>query len=185
MISKKQLRQEISEKRRALDSRWVEEANAEIIDRFQSLEVFQSSGIVALYKAIGGEVSLEPLFSNCWERGQRTCIPVFNEATRLYEMAEIEKSTPFRRGHYGIEEPMAPRLLNMEQIDLIAVPGVGFDAAGNRLGRGGGYYDRILAELSGISVGIAFNFQIYPAIPHEMHDKPVDFVVTETKFLKA
>ncbi|MEI6892760.1 MAG: 5-formyltetrahydrofolate cyclo-ligase [Pontiella sp.] len=185
MIRKDQLRREIGEKRDALTETWQQAASLGIIERFQALEIFHSAHIIALYKAIGGEVSLEPLFSECWKRGKRTCIPVFNNDTRLYEMAEIEKSTLFQRGHYGILEPLQPTMLNVAKIDLIAVPGVGFDAAGNRLGRGGGYYDRILAELCGVSVGIAFDFQIFSEIPYELHDQPVNFIVTESKHLKA
>ena len=185
MTPKDQLRSEIGKKRRTLDSEWLETASLAIVERFQSLEVFQPSEIIALYKAIAGEVSIEPLFSECWKRGKQTCIPIFNEKTRIYEMAEITESTSFRTGHYGIQEPVAPSLLEITKINLIVVPGVGFDSAGNRLGRGGGYYDRILAELRGISVGVAFDFQIFSDIPCENHDKPVDFVMTETKFLKA
>ena len=185
MILKDQLRIEIEKKRRTLTSNGLKTTSSAVIERFQSLEVFQTSKIIGLYKAIGGEVSVEPLFSECWKLGKRTCIPLFNEETRLYEMAEIEESTPFRIGHYGIQEPIAASLLEIKKIDLMAVPGVAFDFYGNRLGRGGGYYDRILAELCGISIGVAFDFQVFSDIPRENHDKPVDFVITETKFLKA
>ena len=183
MNSKDQIRQEIGSKRKKLEPDWLKTESTHLIHRFQSLKTFQDSKIIALYKAIGGEVSLEPLFSNCWKQGKRTCIPLFNEQSRLYEMAEISATTRFRIGHFGIQEPVEPSLLNISKINLIAVPGVAFDAAGNRLGRGGGYYDRILAELQGISIGIAFNFQILPDIPCETHDKPVNLVVTESKLL--
>ena len=185
MSCKDQLRTKIAKRRRAINTQWLKEASSKVVERFQSLEVFQSSEVIALYKAISGEISLESLFSTCWQQGKRTCIPVFNAKTRLYEMAEIIESTPFHTGHYGIQEPITPSMLKISEIDLIAVPGVGFDAVGNRLGRGGGYYDRILEELCGVSVGVAFDFQILPDIPCEIHDKPVHMVITESKFLKA
>ncbi|MDF7806053.1 5-formyltetrahydrofolate cyclo-ligase [Pontiellaceae bacterium B12219] len=183
--TKQQIRTTIAAKRDALDFQWLEAASAEISARFQTLDAFQSSETIALYKAIGGEVSLEPLFSKAWKLGKRTCIPVFNAKTRLYEMAEITTETEFRTGPYGIQEPVSPALLALSEIDLIAVPGVAFDAAGNRLGRGGGYYDRMLESFDGFSVGVSFDFQLLPEIPIEAHDQPLDAVVTETKMINA
>ena len=183
-MTKQQIRTEISGKRKALDPHWVEHASAAVVGHFQTLEAFQTSEMVALYKAISGEVILEPLFSSCWELGKRTCIPVFNSAQKIYEMAEITAKTRFETGHYGIQEPVKPALVPVERINLMAVPGVAFDRRGNRLGRGGGYYDRLLAGFGGISAAVAFDFQLSSEIPREPHDLPVDFIVTETKIVK-
>lgn len=185
MKSKNEIRSEIGKQRAALDFQWLEKSSEAIISNFQTLDVFQSSEIVALYKAIGGEVNLEPLFEICWKMGKRTAIPVFNAEKRVYEMAEISESTAFLIGNYGIQEPVDPRILQIPELDLIAVPGVGFDAAGNRLGRGGGYYDRILAQFSGSAVGICFEFQCLDSVPVNSHDLPVDFLVMETKSVKV
>ena len=184
-MNKNQVRQLISKKRNALAPEWLEIRSAQLTHRLQSTEAFHSAKIVALYKAIGGEVCLESLFTTCWKRGQRTCIPVFNEQGRYYQMAEITPATPFIIGNYGIQEPQNPDLLNLNEIDLIAVPGVAFDCDGNRLGRGGGYYDRMLSQFKGMSVGITFDFQVLSQIPSEKHDQPVDFVITETNSLNV
>ena len=133
--------------------------------------------------AIGGGVSLQTLFSGCWKLDKRTCIPVFNEETKHYEMAEIIEDTPCRIGHYGIREPLSPAFVAMNEIDLVAVPGVAFDPNGNRLGRGGGYYDRLLEGFCGHATGIAFDFQLLPRVPADAHDQPVGCIVTETKIL--
>lgn len=183
--TKQQLRSLIAAKRKALDGQWQEAASRQLIDRFQRLEVFQTSETIALYKDIGGEVKLDPLFSNCWKLGKRTYIPVFNEKMRVYEMTEVSESTQFRTGHYGIREPLELNLLKLSAIDLIAVPGVGFDSQGNRLGRGGGYYDRMLKGFTGTSVGISFDFQVFSEIPAENHDQRVQAIVTETKYIKV
>ncbi len=182
-MSKERIRKEIEAQRRALDFQWMEAASARIVENLQTLKAFQNSETVALYMAIGGEVELEPLFSPCWKRGNRTCIPIFNAEAKLYEIAEVSAETEYRTGHYGIREPLSPSLLPMAKIDLVAVPGVAFDRQGNRLGRGGGYYDRLLAGFSGVSAAVAFDFQILPHIPCEVHDKPVDALATETKLL--
>jgi 5-formyltetrahydrofolate cyclo-ligase len=183
MKSKQDIRKQIEAKRRALDPQWLDGASARIVENFQTLEIFGSAGIVALYKAIGGEVDLDPLFSACWNANKRTCIPTFNAESKIYEMAEVTVETHYSTGHYGIREPLTPALLPMSKIDLIAVPGVAFDRAGNRLGRGGGYYDRLLDGFSGVAAAVAFDFQILPEVPAEAHDKPVDILVTEIKIV--
>jgi len=182
-MSKEQIRKKIETQRRALDLQWLEAASAQIVENFQALEVFHSSETVALYMAIGGEVELGPLFSKCWKLGKRTCIPLFNAEAKIYEMAEVSAETEYRIGHYGIREPLSPALLPMVEIDLVAVPGVAFDRSGNRLGRGGGYYDRLLEGFSGIAAAVAFDFQILPQIPCETHDEPVEALATETNLL--
>ena len=183
MSTKARLRLEIETRRQALELLWLVTTSAQITENFQVLEAFGAAGTIALYKAIGGEVDLDPLFSICWNAGKRTCIPIFNTEAKIYEMAVVTAETDYSIGHYGIWEPLAPALLPMSQIDLIAVPGVAFDRKGNRLGRGGGYYDRLLDGFPGISAAVAFDFQILPHIPAEPHDRPVDRIVTETKIV--
>lgn len=183
--TKQELRSEIADQRKNLGFQWLETASQQLIDHFQTLEEFQTSEVIALYKALGGEVNLETLFPKCWKLGKRTCIPIFNKQMRIYEMTEINESTQFRTGHYGIREPLEMHRLNLAEIDLIAVPGVGFDLKGNRLGRGGGYYDRMLNEFTGFAVGIAFEFQLFPKIPAENHDQRVQAVLTERKYTKV
>lgn len=183
--SKQQIRRDIEARRSALAPSWVEAASTRIIRNFQTLEAFQSAGTIALYMAIGGEVNLDSLFPECWKSGKRTCIPVFNAEAKIYELAEITHDTDFKTGHYGIREPVSPALCPMDEIDLVAVPGVAFDRKGRRLGRGGGYYDRLLTGYSGVSAALAFDFQILPAIPTEPHDRPVDALVTETKIINV
>lgn len=184
-MTKQQLRKTIAAQRTALNARWLEQASTAVIENLQALDVFQEAACIALYKAIGGEVDLEALFAHCWALGKRTAVPVFNAKTRLYEMAEITAGTEYFCGNYGIQEPVQPAILPNSAIDLIAVPGVGFDRSGRRLGRGGGYYDRILENFSGAAAGICFDFQIIDLVPAEPHDIPVDYLVTETKVLNV
>jgi 5-formyltetrahydrofolate cyclo-ligase len=181
--SKQQLRSIIAAKRKALDAQWLKENSESVAEHLSTLKAFEAAKRVALYKAIGGEVDLESLFARCWAMGKKTCIPVFNAELKLYEMAEITAATEYVTGHYGIQEPVHPSLIPLDSIDLIAVPGVAFDAAGNRLGRGGGYYDRLLDGFAGFSVAVAFDFQLFPHVPRDAHDIPVDCVITPTKII--
>jgi len=185
MISKQQIRREIEAQRGGLDAQWLEAASARIVENLQSLDVFQSAETIALYMAIAGEVDLDSLFPKCRELGKRTCIPVFNAKENLYEMAEITPETECSTGHYGIREPLSPALFPMDKVGLVIVPGVAFDRKGNRLGRGGGYYDRLLEGFPGASVAVAFDFQVLSEIPLEPHDKPVDALATETEIVNV
>lgn len=88
---------------------------------------------------------------------------------------------------YGIREPIHSPPWPIELIDFIVVPAMAFDNQGNRLGRGGGYYDRFLSQpgLRAFKCGLAFDEQLLPAVPMHKHDMPVDAVVTDTQVLRV
>ena len=185
MSTKPQLRKEIEVRRQALKSDEITAMSLQIVANFKKLEAFHSAKTVALYRAISGEVNVDSLFKACWELGKRTCVPVFNAASDLYEMAEVSDQTEYRIGNYGIREPLLAAHIPMNQVNLVALPGVAFDLNGNRLGRGGGYYDRLLADFSGFSAAVAFAFQILPQIPCEAHDQPVQAIVTNKEVINV
>lgn len=177
---KQQIRKEVAAKRQALSEAFKQTTSATIAERLSRSALFKDAATVALYMYFGGEVRLDELFPICWAAGKRTCIPVYNERLKQYDMAVITEHTEFREGHYGIREPVSPTLIAMQDIDLMAVPGVAFDDKGNRLGRGGGFYDRMLSGFEGARIAVAFNFQIYDQIPTEPHDLPMDGLISET-----
>lgn len=109
-------------------------------------------------------------------------IPAFDEALGSYRMA---KYTPeLKKGKFGIPEPENPIWAEADELDLILVPGVAFDRAGGRIGRGGGFYDRLLPQYNAIRAGICFDFQCLEKIPSEPHDGLMDVLITESKILK-
>ena len=83
------------------------------------------------------------------------------------------------KGSYGIEEPIGDVVKDYDRIELAIIPGVGFDLQGNHLGRGKGYYDRLLPKLKAYKIGICFQFQVIEPIPFESFDIPMDEVWTE------
>ncbi len=185
MKTKSELRHDISTQRKALHPRWMKSASAALIENIHGLPAFQTSQNIALYMAITGEVNLDLLFPDCWKLKKQTCIPVFNAERKIYELARVSETTDFQEGHYGIREPRIPRRVSLSEVDLILVPGVAFDRSGNRLGRGGGYYDRLLKGYSGSVTAVAFNFQLFETIPTSAHDVPVGTIVTETKIINV
>ena len=181
MTTKAQLRTEIAEHRRSLTCRWLTNTSLRIVEQIQCLDAFKTAKHIALYKAIAGEVDLDRLFAACWHLNKRTSIPVFNRTLKTYELAEITANTQFVTGNYGIQEPEHPSPVAIDTINLIIVPGVAFDTNGNRLGRGGGYYDRMLDGFRGATAAAAFEFQLFSNIPYESCDMPVNYIVTESK----
>jgi 5-formyltetrahydrofolate cyclo-ligase len=99
----------------------------------------------------------------------------------------VDSLYDLRAGRWGLREPDADpaRAVAPDAIDLILVPGTAFTRDGRRLGRGGGYYDRLLAGVAPATcrTGVCFDFQIVPDLPTESHDQNVDFVVTESGML--
>jgi 5-formyltetrahydrofolate cyclo-ligase len=182
--TKQQIRTEMAQRRKALSEDFKASSSAAIVGQLAQVPEFEKAKTLALYMYFGGEVRLDDLFPACWACDKRTCIPVYDEVTQLYNMAEITPQTVFTEGHYGIREPDSPSLIPMQDIDLMAIPGVAFDLKGNRLGRGGGFYDRMLSGFSGAKVAVAFDFQLVDEVPTEPHDLPVDILITEIKTLK-
>jgi 5-formyltetrahydrofolate cyclo-ligase len=185
MTSKADIRKKIEMRRSTLEAEWIQTASAAVVANLVSMREFAEASSVALYLAIGGELDLDGLIQPCREMNKTICIPVFNRDCKIYELAEITPDTQFKTGHYGIREPADAFTVAVNQIDFMCVPGVAFDANGNRLGRGGGYYDRLLDGFHGYTAGVAFDFQILPKIPVNIHDRPVDALITESGILKV
>ncbi|MBN2685994.1 MAG: 5-formyltetrahydrofolate cyclo-ligase [Pontiellaceae bacterium] len=179
--TKQQIRKAIADKRKIHSSEQLRCAGNMIAELVCGFPIFHNAQTIALYMAIGGEVQLDSLFSTCWDLGKRTCIPVFNAQTKLYEMAKVTAETEFKTGNYGIKEPKNAHRIPMHEIDLILVPGVAYSEDGKRLGRGGGYYDRLLDGYRGTTIGVALDEQIVEGIPCNAHDQPVNYVITPSK----
>ena len=86
-------------------------------------------------------------------------------------------------GSFHIEEPTGEDFADPEEIELIVVPAVAYDNTGNRLGRGKGFYDRLLSTTKATKIGVGYDFQLVESIPAEEHDIPVDIVITQTSMI--
>ncbi|MFC1467449.1 5-formyltetrahydrofolate cyclo-ligase [Verrucomicrobiota bacterium] len=179
---KQVIRQNIREQRNELDSAWTEAMSNEICKRIHSLEVFEKAEMIGIYLALPGEVQLDALTDHCRKLGKRICVPVFDDYSKVCVMAEWHANTELVAGKWDVLEPSEHRRVDDDEIDMMLVPGVAFDTNGERLGRGGGYYDRMLEKSDAYHVGVAFQFQIVQALATEEHDMPMELVVTEQHF---
>jgi 5-formyltetrahydrofolate cyclo-ligase len=159
---------------------------------FVRTTLFRRSRSLACYVAHRGEMDPMPLVRRAWRVGKRVYLPVLPalDGCRLW-FAPYEPGDRLLPNRFGIPEPDKPlRLMRRAaQLDLILAPVVAFDGCGNRLGTGGGFYDRSLAFLVRRShwrrprvVGLAYAFQEVPGLPVEPWDVPLDGVITEKCF---
>ena len=189
--SKSTLRKKLLAGRSALVDR--ETANRRIAEKVFASEPFIRARSILSYLDFRDEVETGPIIDRARELGKTVFVPYCDgDQLKLFELREM---TELARGRFGIVEPLAElrtdaqRHTSVEKIDLIVVPGVGFDRFHNRLGFGAGFYDRLLA---GSPVGpqgrpfllaLAFDCQIVDRLPTDPHDRTVDLVVTETRIL--
>jgi 5-formyltetrahydrofolate cyclo-ligase len=134
-------------------------------------------GTVAAYLAMGDEIDVTPLFD--WLPGWRWVLPrVEDDGSVTFR----DRGVPTHRHRLGMLQPMdGGAAVPVNQIDVFLVPGVAFDTDGNRLGRGSGYYDRILrdARADTVTIGVTSNDRMVESIPMDEHDQAVGWVVTE------
>jgi 5-formyltetrahydrofolate cyclo-ligase len=142
---------------------------------------------VLFYAAIAGEIDLSPVLEEGLRAGKAISLPRFVRETGAYDAFQIRDAAgDCAPGKLGISEPTAQcARFPLKRLDLVLVPGVGFDVAGCRLGRGQGFYDRLLAQISGIKCGVAFDQQLVERVPRERHDVRMNCILTPTRWLEV
>ena len=177
-MTKDDIRKQIAEQKNTLGFQTLEKRSASVIEKLQTLELFKNAKTVGAYMPLPHEIDITLLF----QRLETTWfIPAFDEALGSYRLAELTEE--FKTGKFGISEPASPEFAP-EELDLIIVPGAAFDHAGHRIGRGGGFYDRLLPQYNAVKVGACFDFQCLEDVPSDPYDINIDLLVTESQILK-
>ncbi|WP_409297680.1 5-formyltetrahydrofolate cyclo-ligase [Peribacillus sp. SCS-26] len=125
------------------------------------------------------------IIRKAWDTGKAVAVPKCIPDGRQLDFRLIRSFNELEMVFYGLQEPI-PEVTNpvtAEDIDLMFVPGLAFDAGGYRLGYGGGYYDRILAGYSGLTVSLALDLQLLDSVPKEVHDIPVSRIITQGRMI--
>jgi len=145
-----------------------------------------SAHTILFFAPLPDELDVWPVLELSLALGADVALPFFDAAKKTYGAKRLRNlATDIVIGKFGVREPAASCAdMPLNQFDLILVPGLAFDMSGNRLGRGKGFYDRILKEASGIKCGVSYDFQLLEKIPTEPHDAQVDFMLTPTRCLK-
>lgn len=180
-MNKNELRDRLEAERKSIETVQVAVDSADIVARLMSLPEWVSARTVMAYYPIRCEVDLRSLIRE-GAREKTVLLPVALPGGRM-EIRRYTGEAQLRPGRFGIPEPQGPSYEG--PIDLIIVPGVGFDEHRHRLGRGGGYYDRFLeAHPEAAVVAVAYDFQVVPSVPVMTHDKPVDVIVTPSRLIR-
>lgn len=181
---KQQLRKALRKQRREQDKEVAAIASKNICGKIIELDRFNDSDTILAYMCSKGEVDVGELVSHARTCGKRIAFPlcVDDGGLRL-----LVPNTPasFKIGAYGILEPDESDSIEIDvsQIDMIIVPAVAFTRNGQRLGQGGGYYDRLLQKSDAYTIGVGFDFQLLDYLPLEEHDRSLDCIVTPTELL--
>jgi len=147
-----------------------------------STEQFQKASTVMMFLSLPHEVDTAEAILHAWQLGKTVAVPKISWQQRHMLPVGIDSlETGFSTGVGGLRNPISGVPIPFGQIDLVVSPALGFDRQGNRLGRGGAFYDRFFAnrELTAARCGLAFAEQILAFIPVTESDKPVDFLVTD------
>jgi len=181
------LRKRIREQLKKLtpELRTVHSANACLLLEKQA--VWKKAAVILFFAPLPEEPDIWPLAADALEAKKIIALPKFIPERDHYAGCEIQNfSSDVQAGQFGIREPKADCAeIPSSGFDLILVPGVAFDLHGNRLGRGKGFYDRLLSQFRGIKCGIAFDEQIENEIPTGAHDVRMDFILTPTRWVKT
>jgi 5-formyltetrahydrofolate cyclo-ligase len=162
-------------------------ASAELCARVRASAAWQNARAVLLFFPVASEPDISPLLADALAAGKLLALPRFDPAANDYVPARvIDPVRELATGPFQVREPVAAcPVAPLNRLDLTLVPGLGFDARGQRLGRGKGHYDRLLAGFTGMKIGVAFDFQIVAEVPREPHDIALDAVVAPTRWLEA
>lgn len=179
-MTKAEIRKQITGQKKSVGLPDLKARSAAVIKRLKTQEIYQNAATVGAYAPLPDEVDVTPIMM---QPGRTFYIPAFDDKIGSYRLAKM--SGMLQRGRFGILEPIDPLFAEEDEIDLILVPGVAFDRSGRRIGRGGGFYDRLLPLYRTIRIGICFDFQLLDAIPDETHDCRMDFLLTESNFIKV
>ena len=186
-MNKQELRKLIRKKRRALTPAQRHKAGRGLTRSLHHSTQYLSANRVALYLSNDGEIDPHWAIEDLWNRGKEVYLPVLHPLRKGYlTFIRYQPETPMRRNRFGISEPDFRRGTHVPArfLSMIGLPLVAFDERGNRLGMGGGFYDRTLAfsrqpGQKPTLIGCAYAFQEIRMLPAESWDIPLQFIATE------
>jgi 5-formyltetrahydrofolate cyclo-ligase len=187
------LRAVLSEARSGLSAERAGALSAQVQRRMLATPEYRASAKVVLYAPVGGEVDTALIAADALRTHRQLYYPIIDRGLRRLRLGPVANLGELRAGAFGIPQPPAigafepGALTSGPGAALVCVPGVAFTPAGARLGRGGGYYDRLLAELprEARAAGLGYSFQLIDWLPEESHDRRLDFIVTESAVYAA
>ena len=185
--AKADLREQVRERLKALSPQQREVASLQICSRLRQQQIWKSARSILFFAPLPAEPDVWPLLEEAVLADKTVALLRFSSPTQSYQAAVVQNlQADLQPGQFGIREPSASCAeFPLNRLDLVLVPGVAFQANGCRLGRGKGFYDRLLAAVRGRKCGVAFDEQIVSAIPAGPLDMGVNCIVTPTRWIET
>ena len=186
--TKKEVRQNLLRRLLSLTCDEIIRRSEDVERLLSELPIYRKAKVILVYFPLKGEVNLLGIIRRDWEV-KEFCFPVMDLKTKgltAFKASSLDRG--FVRGDYGVMEPdpATRKMVDLTRVDLVIVPGLGFDREKNRLGRGKGFYDRFLKTVKppSIKVGVAFDCQIHDHLPRDpAWDEKVDLIVGEKSII--
>lgn len=179
-MEKSEIRRKMRNLRAMLSDADKMSASERVFAMLEKTAQFMMADRILMYHSLPDEVSTHA-FLEKWGDRKSFFLPRVNGVN--LDILPYDKSR-LELGAFHIEEPSGDDLCDPDSIELIIVPAVAYDHSGNRLGRGKGFYDRLLQTSKATKIGVAYDFQLVEEIPVEEHDVPVDIVITDRIMIK-
>lgn len=183
-MNKSLIRKEVKQKKSGLDIAFVNEYSNNLSDIFCMQHFYSDATVIYPYLAYNTEIITKPIIERAWSDGKRVAVPkVISDG--VMEFYYIDGFSQIEIGYCGIPEPITDGLEVAADKDvLILMPGLAFDKELNRIGYGGGFYDRYLerGRASGVNftkVSLAYDFQVFDKLEVEAHDEKIDVLITK------
>ena len=187
-MEKKELRKLIKTQKAALDPDFIGAYSALLAEKAAQLPAYRDTAVLYAYLSYNEEIRTEPLIRRAWADGKRVAVPkVLDEGVmEFYYITSFDGISP---GYFDIPEPAGDPSLPADEKDvLMLMPGLAFGRDHNRIGYGGGFYDRYLERKQAAgtrftTLALAYDFQIFDTVPAEAHDFRLDLVLSEQELL--
>lgn len=181
-MPKRALRQRIKELLDAIPQDVIATRSAAVWRLLYETPEYRSADVIMIYLPLATEVDAQQLAQRAWADLKRVAAPrVSWDQRRMFPVEIASLTGRFEEDSYGVREASEGLPVPIGEVDLVVAPGLGFDGKGNRLGRGRGFYDRLLAhaDFRGVACGVAFEEQVLDEIPVAENDVPMDMLITD------
>jgi len=185
-MEKVELRSQLRSRLLAIPPSQQKAKSSKAYQNLTATDEFQHASVVMMYLSLPHEVDTSEAILHAWQLGKTVAVPKISWQQRHMIPVRINSlETGFSTGVGGVRNPVVGVPIPFEEIDLVVAPALGFDRRGNRLGRGGSFYDRFFAnkDLRASRCGLAFTEQVVDSIPVTENDEPVDFLVTDNEII--
>lgn len=182
MFNKDAIRRQMREKRLLMSEEEVRKASISCVSQLLSLTEYQEAKTILVYASTRNEVDTTPIIEDALAANKVVGMPVSFEEGEM-EFYSVFELADLRPGRFGILEPPTDILVDPEDA-LLLVPAVAYDRRKNRIGHGGGYYDRYMQRYPQFyKIGLAYEYQVVDAFEPDSYDQPVDLIITDTQII--